>query len=239
LLAASDAPSKKLSVNANGGGEANLAFRVTYLDQLSQLWCLGTFASQGTPGAPGTGTYKQYQISPNGLSFSTDDDATPWLEIEKNLGSPGHLYLSHGTVLDVSGALYLDALIASFNNVNTAGMGVPPIYATVALTGRTASIGATNLQVGGGIAPAGLYRVTVYGKCTTAGGGIFTVNILFNDGTAARTNSLGISLASTTFQGIIYVVKTDGSANIQYSVTLTGVTGSPVYALDIAMERLT
>lgn len=136
-----------------------------------------------------------------------------------------------------------------YNGKNTAGMGVPPIYAKVSLTGQTGSISATSLQVTPflsgtpGVAPAGLYRISWYGRTTTASGSdTLTVTISYNDGVAARTRAFAFNLNTTAAGGtqqIVDVIRVDGVNNVQYSTTRSGATGSPQYALDIVMERLT
>lgn len=136
-----------------------------------------------------------------------------------------------------------------YNGKNTVGMGVPPIYAKVSLTGQTGSISATSLQVTPflsgtpGVAPAGLYRISWYGRTTTASGSdTLTVTISYNDGVAARTQAFAFNLATTSpagIQQIVFVIRVDGVNNVQYSTTRSGATGSPQYALDIVMERLT
>lgn len=136
----------------------------------------------------------------------------------------------------------LNGTVSKYNGATTVGMGVPPIYASVSLTGQTGSIGATNLQVGGAVAPAGFYRISWYGKCTTASGSdTLTVTITYNDGTAARTQAFAFLLSTTVGSGvqqISFVFQTDGATNIQYSTTRSGATGSPQYALSITLERL-
>ncbi len=136
----------------------------------------------------------------------------------------------------------LSGLVTKYNGATAVGMGVPPIYASVSLTGQTGSIGATNLQVGGAVAPAGLYRYSWYGKTTTASGSdTLTVTIHYHDGVAARTRAFAFLLSSTASNGtqqIIETIEADGANHIQYSTTRSGATGSPVYALKITVERL-
>ncbi len=114
---------------------------------------------------------------------------------------------------------------------------------TVSLTGQTASIAATDISVNGGVAPAGFYLLSIYALCTSAGSGAaaLTVDMLFNDGSAARDYPWGCTL--TTTSGITCVIagqlfiKADGINPIQYSTTVVN-TGSPVYALYLVLERI-
>lgn len=132
--------------------------------------------------------------------------------------------------------------LTRYNGAATAGMGVAPIYASVSLTGQTGSIGATSMQVGGAVAPAGIYRISWYGKTTTASGSdTLTVTISYNDGSGSRTRAFGFllsTLAAGGTQQIVDLIQADGINNIQYSTTRSGATGSPQYSLGIILERL-
>lgn len=125
----------------------------------------------------------------------------------------------------------------------TAGMGVPPIYASASFSSRTGSISTVNLDVGGATAPAGLYRIAFYANCTVAGSaGSLTLNIHFNDGTASRTVPYSLTLTSTTLLTSMLFdslpVRSNGSAHITFDAVVSGASGSPQYALDISLERL-
>lgn len=124
----------------------------------------------------------------------------------------------------------------TYNNVSTAGIGVPPVYASVSLTGQTASISSTNLQCGGAVCAAGLYRVKGYEVVTTTGSGTISTTIGWNDATASRTSATaGVSTGATNFESIDVVLKADGVNNITYSTTLSS---SGTYALYLTLERL-
>jgi hypothetical protein len=131
----------------------------------------------------------------------------------------------------------LTGLTATYNNLATAGMGNPPIYAVASLTGQAASIGTTNLQCGGAVCPAGQYRVAVYSVVTATGTGTLSSTIGWNDGTAARTiTSTGVATTATNFeQPAPYIIRADGVNNITYATTLS-VSGT--YSLYISLERL-
>lgn len=123
----------------------------------------------------------------------------------------------------------------------TAGHGLSAVYNSVALTGQTASIGSTNLTVDGGIAPAGVYKVSVYHFFTTAGtSGTLATTIGWNDGAAARTKSPAPLITAGTLvydQGSV-IVKADGANHITYLTTATAFVGSPIYSLYIVLERV-
>lgn len=126
-------------------------------------------------------------------------------------------------------------------SITIAQDGTTPKKATVALTAQSASIGATNLQVDGGVAPAGLYRLSYYLVTTTAGtSGTVSATFGWSDIAAARTAGTGNitfgTLASPASGTVI--IQANGVANITYLTTVTAAVGSPVYALNITLERL-
>lgn len=111
--------------------------------------------------------------------------------------------------------------------------------ATVALTGRTASITTTNFLSSN--PTAGLYRITYYVVATTAGtSGTLDVTIAFNDGTAARTdvNTAAITFGTTAYATKSVVIKTGGANQVTYAVADNSPVGSPVYSFSAVMERL-
>jgi hypothetical protein len=133
----------------------------------------------------------------------------------------------------------LQKTIAVYNGIATAGNGIASVYASVALTNQAASIGATNLQAGGAVCPAGLYRATVYMLNTATGIGNATVTIGWGDGVGSRTAvSASLDLGSSGFVSMTVPIRTDGTTNITYSTTLSGVSASPKYALYITLERM-
>lgn len=143
------------------------------------------------------------------------------------------IYDTDGTTLNLGATV--SGVVATYAGKATAGIGVPAIYAAVATNSLTASVSSTSLQVDGGIAPAGTYKVYIYVKVTSAGSGSLTTTIGFNDGTAARTiTTPGVNTGATNFETQDYGILVDGSNNITYSTTLTG-TGT--YSIRISLVR--
>lgn len=145
-------------------------------------------------------------------------------------GDPEEITL--GTNLTMSGT----TLNAAVNN------------GSVALTGQTASIGATTLFTGSA-STAGLYRISLYAKTTTAGsaGDKFFTTISFNDGTAQTiipwlidgsmsTQDHQLDTLNYRSQSTV-VVKLAASQNITFITTVTKA-GSPVYTIDLRAEFL-
>ena len=104
------------------------------------------------------------------------------------------------------------------------------------LTAQAADISAAGSI--GGSTTAGLYDVICYARVTTAGSaGTMDVDLTWNDGTASRTATIinDQDLATTSYGSGRLAVETNGSSDIQYAVTRTGATGSPVYAVRCAI----
>ena len=107
-----------------------------------------------------------------------------------------------------------------------------------ALTGQTADIADTNFA---NSSTAGVYRVSyeIWDATADAAAGAVTLNIKWNDGTAARTvSSAAVLLTATSSftQGI--VVARLGSGNITYGTTHTGLYGTAAYAAYFTLEKL-
>jgi hypothetical protein len=135
-----------------------------------------------------------------------------------------------------AGDLILGAKATTYNNAATAGIGAVPVYASVALTNQSASIGATNLQVGGAVAPVGQYRVSWHTATRTAGAGSVLVTVGWNDGISAKTLTGTINLTAGAFQTIITpIIHADGTNNITYATTYAA-TGA--YDIYVTLERL-
>ncbi|HKV93058.1 MAG TPA: hypothetical protein VJW20_10975, partial [Candidatus Angelobacter sp.] len=150
------------------------------------------------------------------------------------LDTSGNATFSGGVT---ASSLALSAKASTYNNLSTAGIGLTPVYWTVGLTGQTASIATTNITSS---CSAGLYSVSYYLKTTTAGtAGTASVTLNWSDGATMTVTSATASLASTTAvsQGT-QVIKCAAASTLSYSTTLSGVTGSPQYSLDIAIEQL-
>jgi hypothetical protein len=212
-------------------------------------------AGATTPSAyvSSTGQFVDHQTS-YGSSGSCGSGAGGGISIT----SPGHtgcffvdgnnnleLYISGGNVISYSPIGSAQSII-QVGGVSTAGsFGVPFVVTTpTRLTGQTTSIAATNLQCSAAICPAGLYRISFAGAATTLGSAsnTLTLNCISTDNAGADTQSssafsLTAAVPSAAF-GYLCLVYTTGTANIQYSTTLSSTTGSPAYALSVYMERL-
>ena len=116
------------------------------------------------------------------------------------------------------------------------------------LTAQTGSVAAVTLLTGT-TTTTGMYRVSCYLKCTTAGtAGTVKATVSFNDGTAQTldiplltTAGVAGTLSLTTLNGFAQgsvVVYAAASQNITYTTTVTGATGSPQYTVRVRIERL-
>ena len=126
-------------------------------------------------------------------------------------------------------------------NVVSAGTVTPTGGLTnsysVALTGQTGTINATNL-VATPVTTA-LYEISYYLNDTTAGtSGTVSVTITWNDGGSQTFTSSNVTFgtAGAFVSGIIIVKATSGA--IQYATTVTSAIGSPAYSLDLRVKQL-
>ena len=127
-----------------------------------------------------------------------------------------------------------DGRITAAANGSAAGQST--VVATVQLTAQTADITTTTIYTP---VAAGLYRANVYMICTTAGGGTLSCTIGFTDNAQARTSNpaSGVDLAATNAsQGLVFIRST--AVAITYATAIANKTGSPQYALYIALEKL-
>lgn len=108
--------------------------------------------------------------------------------------------------------------------------------ASVDLAGQTATIGSTTMYTS---PHAGIYRVSVYAKTTTAGSGgdTVTVTIGWNDGTAQTYTTATLNLAVLNSYLQDSVVLYSNSAAITYATTVAAA-GAPQYTLRLRVEAL-
>jgi len=124
----------------------------------------------------------------------------------------------------------LPAAITTYNGLTTAGQGLPPILASVILTGQGAAIGATQLVS----AVTAAYRVSVYTAVSTAGATGTNIAITWNDGIANQTQNVSVGTTLGAFnQSTIFVATSNSAINYSAAAT-TGV----VYSFRIVVERL-
>ena len=119
--------------------------------------------------------------------------------------------------------------------------GDPPAANSIGLVNKTAQVAAvtsTNLT---NATPAGLYRISYYLRCTTAGNGTgdVTLNIIATDTIGAVTDSSqAVIFGSTASRDQGTFVKYLASGNITYTATISGTIGTSKYDLRIRAEYL-
>jgi hypothetical protein len=130
----------------------------------------------------------------------------------------------------------------SYDGLSTAGLGLSPTVASpTRQTGLTSSISSTTLCTTSAC-PTGLYQVTYYLVCTTAGtGGTVDVSIGWNDGSASHSVTSSTATLGTLggyAQGTLTLYSASGSGTaFTYSTTFSP-SGSPVYALSLNVQKL-
>lgn len=121
---------------------------------------------------------------------------------------------------------------------NNSGLGQATIVGTVQLTGQTGDIATTTIITP---AAAGLYRISVYMICTTAGTGTLSCTVDWSDSVGAKTlkPTADVDLASTAngATGNAFISSVTSVA-ITYATAIAGKAGSPQYSLFIVVERL-
>ncbi len=207
------------------------------------------FITEGTSG--GVGVAHEFRMQPSsgkynwvtGAQFNVDNgfEITPSTVVDGDVFTTPVFKVTRAgnatiTGTTSSGSLALVNQVSAYNNTATAAGGIAAIFASVASTGQTASIGSTNLQVGGAVASAGLYRVHIYTVVTSTGTGTLTSTLGWSDPAAARTiTSAGIATTATNYEQVSYDIRVNGIANITYATTLS-VSGT--YSIYVTLERL-
>jgi hypothetical protein len=143
---------------------------------------------------------------------------------------------------DASGTV---ALTSNLNQCTSliSGSNQPALCANVSSAGNSAAISATNLQCGGTTCPAGLYLFTYYMNVATAAStGTVTLNCGWSDSTNIQSQSSGaLSLASSASGNYLSgqcIMRSAGTSNISYSTTVSGLSGTPAYALYASLQRM-
>lgn len=107
------------------------------------------------------------------------------------------------------------------------------------LTGQTAALSNVALYTP---YAAGLYRVSYYMLMTSGGtGGTISLSVNFNDSFTGKSHtSVAINANGTApfYTHGMFVFQAAAAAAITYTVTFAGVTGSPVYAVYMTLERI-
>lgn len=193
--------------------------------------------------AGGAGLTMSGQLDTNGQDLINIGNIIP---LSATFPTIGTAPLPYGSIILGSAANHSVQLTGTFtaNSVATFQDKTQTIVgrtSSVALTTQAASIGSTAIQVNGGVAPAGLYRLSYYLVTTTAGtSGTVSATFGWSDLAAARTS---VS-ATDTFGSLAgpvsgtVIIQADGVANITYLTTVTAAVGNPRYALNITLEAL-
>lgn len=162
----------------------------------------------------------------NNNSITIGNGATSSINNEMQLGSSG-------TPL----TFVFNGVITGYNGDTTVANGVSSVVGDVSLTGQNTSLGPTTIFTP--VNP-GTYRASVYLVISTAGtAGTLSATISWTDDVQAQsttTTTVALATSGAFVQQTIYL-RSVASA-ISYSTTLTGVLGSPVYAIFVDLERI-
>lgn len=129
---------------------------------------------------------------------------------------------------------------STYNGQSVVGNGVAAILGNVDLSNQAASIADTTIFTP---AAAGMYRASVYAEVTTAGtAGTVSFQIKYSDDNGAQAVDplpvANLSLAATGFSQGMIVIRSGSATAIKYNATVTGLLGTPKFALKIILERL-
>jgi hypothetical protein len=189
-----------------------------------ELTTLGAIPKVIAPGELG-----QSSLNDNGTAVSTTEKVFVGTNVDD--GTVAKLQV-HGDVNVPSGSTYL------IDGVSIAGTtGFPGSYASVAVTGQTSAISATNIQHASAVLPAGRYLISIYLSCTVSGTGSVSVMTIWHDLASAQSDTVGpVSMAVQGNKArLITEVICDGLNNLTFSTTYTA-TGT--YDLWIDVLRL-
>lgn len=124
-----------------------------------------------------------------------------------------------------------------YDPTNSAWNYPPTIVSVISLTGQTDAITTTTMFTPTAV---GVYRVSVYMVCTTAGTGTLSCTIKWTDDYQAQQSSpasnVDLSGVGNAGSGNIPINAT--AAAITYETAIAGKAGSPEYSLYIVLEQL-
>jgi hypothetical protein len=150
-------------------------------------------------------------------------------------------YWGKGEKADPQEGGLTDAFIAFFTQFGLTLEGAPARVASVALTGQSASIGATDMSSGG--LSAGLYEFAWYARITQAAttSSSLTVTLDWTDGGVSPSFS-GAAITGntvTTFQSETKLIRIDSLSPVRYSTVYSSSGATPMqYALYVTLTEV-
>lgn len=104
-------------------------------------------------------------------------------------------------------------------------------------TGETANISATRVIT---YASKGLYKAWAIAQCTTAGtaGSTMSLTLRWTDRVGAQSGVLNRALDATGTSSGSAFMQVENNTHITYETSLTIVGGTPVYALEVRLEKV-
>lgn len=213
--------------------------------------------SVGFNPASGASAFTAFQVNPVINQTGTASGAYTALKVnvvETALLGSGNLLLdlqAGATGGTSEFAISNSGVITRYKAVATVGAGVSPEVAAVDLTAQTAAIGTTTLYAVPATG-AGLYRVVVYAKITTAGttsilGGTNGFQLTWTDPTDSTvptstivdlsSGALNANTTTTVYLGSA-TIAAKASTNIQYAFDYTSTGTTMAYKISIKVEYL-
>lgn len=187
----------------------------------------------------GTGTQRPLWFGATGAEnwgLDTSGEFKPFVDNSKTLGtSSARPSTTYTYALDMKG------LLANYNNVATAGYGIPAIRGSVVATAQAAAISTTTAYAVPATSNA-LFRISGNIGCTTSSAAATATLTLGWTDTSSTAQSAVPTLATCTTLGsasmtsFTQVIQAKLSTNITYAVAIAS---TPTYDLRFTIEQLT
>jgi len=184
----------------------------------------------------------RFTIGPNAYNVDVDANGFSAITVANNSSFPATVRFIRPEGPDVAPYnVTMNAGVTAYKGATLANDGLPYQVAAVNALGLSTAVAPTTLFTP---ATAGIsaYRIQAYLAVSNAlcTGGTITLTITYNDGATAKTltaTTASCGLGSAALIPSTFISQQTG-VPIQYSTTFTGVTGSPLYEVIIALERL-
>lgn len=229
-------PTNNVSLTGLAGGYAG---RIIFLKNISttKYITLVSESSSSTASNRFKFTY-DYLLSPyGGVLLQYDSTDARWGIVSEAFGLMATDF--GGSPVVINGVTTLKftagALVDLGNGVAEVDIPTDPIVDTEIFTGQVANIASANFLN----TTTGMYVVQAYLVVSSADvtAGVLTLTIGWNDNVAARTDTLTLAMTSTGYATKAFLVLPQGSANVSYAVSHTGIFGTAVYSLYMSIEQ--
>jgi hypothetical protein len=249
-------------LTVNGSIQAKGILNVSGLSYANQTFLINTGSnvielSGDSAGGHGSGIYLSTSGSPRvclqvgsqrlcfdyyagSMRFIEDSSLANMLSVSATTGEFNLFSGGYGGVVDFT---INHGKVTEYNDIATEGSGAVVVKDDVSLSAQTTNITTTAFT---NAETAGQYRVSYYVFTSIAGyanAGNVSVNILWNDGTTARTYTMPINMTLNSTTSALSYYNADmyirlGSGSISYNATVFGNRSASTYKFYATAERL-